>query len=280
MKTRWMLVVFSLIFPILVGLAGCSDDDDDNQGVDPETPFTASIPSTQSMELEVNDLQTTGLTARPAGLCHGLTSLAVAWINLNVVAHLAIPEAVLAACLQQPSTYLGNSRWQWTCTGGQGGGTWTAVLAAQVEGGVLNPVEEVSWEMQISGTTLALDDALWFDGNCDVDAREGVWIFYDPQSVGTPQAVIRSEWDLSAAAEEDRTLTFEAIDAGTAIYGDELAYALIDSIGSITYFDASASATFAARWDLRDGSGRAISAQGDTCCWGARNLLFPDVDCP
>jgi hypothetical protein len=67
---------------------------------------------------------------------------------------------------------------------------------------------------------------------------------------------------------------------GSGELGDILRYELADSIADVSFFDASEPATSRVHWDLRDGVGLAVSAAGDTCCWGARSAAYPDVECP
>jgi hypothetical protein len=198
----------------------------------------------------------------------------VAWVNVNVQARLLIPEAVLIACLQQPSVYIGDSTWRWTATGGAGVDAWTAELSAKAVAST--PIE---WAMRVSGTARALDRFLWFYGECDVAANSGFWIYYDPESPDLAKETIECTWSFPAGSDEDRSLDFENVDAEADEYGDVLHYGLADSIATISFTDASAQGTTEVRWDLRDGAGRTVTAAGDTCCWGARPL-FEDVDCP
>jgi hypothetical protein len=267
-------LLLALVAVAVLGVAGCSEDEEKPTGVDPNTPFPYAEPAVATMQVDVEDLGEGGYALGPAGICHALTTLVVAWVNLNVEVRLLIPEAALVACLQQPPVYLGNSTWRWTANGGQGAGAWTAELT-----GTLASATQVEWVMRVTGTQLNLNRFLWFDGRCDLAAQAGDWVFYDPASPATPKAVIQCAWSLPAATEADRTLDFENVDTTAPEYHDLLHYALADSIALISFTDASAQSTTEARWDLRDGSGRAISAQGDTCCWGARPL-FPDIACP
>jgi hypothetical protein len=254
-------------------LFGCSSDKK-STNVNASTPFPYAKPGVETMQIDVSDLSQRGEPEKTAGICHAATALVVAWVNLNVELRLVIPEAALAACFTSPSVYLGNSSWRWTATGGQGAGAWTAELT-----GTLESTTEIGWEMRISGTASSLNRFLWFDGLCDYDAHSGEWTAYDPLTPDAQNAVITCTWSLPAGAGQDHTIDFENVDDRASENGDFLNYGLADSIATISFYDASQDASSEAWWDLRDGSGQAMSAQGDTCCWGARPL-YPDVDCP
>lgn len=255
-------------------LAGCSEDEKKPTGPDPNTPFPHARPAVASMQVDVQDLAAPGAALKPQGICHALTALVVGWINLNVQVRLALPAAALNACLRVPSVYLGDQTWRWTASGGQGSNAWTSELTATIVS-----ASRVDWAMRISGTALQLDRFLWFEGHGDPTARSGVWEYHDPNSSQPSASVIECTWSFPTSEDEERTLEFENVQVGAAEFGDLLHYELADSIASVSFLDASVPATTAARWDLRDGSGRATNAQAETCCWGPRPL-FPDVVCP
>ena len=265
---RWRGVVLASLAVLVV--LSCSNDD--QNPVDPATPFPYTTPSVASVQPDLSDLQQKSVGEW--GLCHALSALAVGWVNLNVAVRLAVPIAAFGACLNTHPVYLGDLTWRWTANGGLGVHAWTAELTAHDAGS-----GRVDWAMRISGTQLALNRFLWFDGQCDTAAQAGVWHYYDPESLGTGAEVFRCTWSLPAAASETKSIVFENMTVGQAESGDRLRYELADSIASVRFDDASPVGTTQMRWGLRDGAGSTVTASGDTCCWGARPL-FPDIGCP
>jgi len=272
-RGRAGMVVGLLATAMLLVAGGCGEDDDAPSGPDPNEPVTFSVPSIRTMQVEIDDLGRQGIAGREKGLCHALTALTVAWINLNVEARLLVPQAALVACLQQPSVYLGSATWRWTASGGQGAGAWTAELTGRVATATM-----IAWEMRVSGTTLGLDRFLWFEGDANTEAEAGVWTFYEPGGSTPGQAILEATWVLPAATDEDRTLDFRNLLAGSPDYGDHLHYELADSVAAVSLLDAGTASTLRAQWDLRDGAGFAVNAEQDTCCWGARPT-YPDIGC-
>lgn len=255
----------------LLMVVACSNDKDNSP--DPATPFPYARPSVATMQMNVTDLeQVTTLT--PTGVCHALSALAVAWINANVAVRLVIPAAAVDACFHQVPVYLGDDSWRWTAAGGLGLQAWTAEMT-----GHARSENQIDWAMRISGTALQLDRFLWFDGPSDTAARSGIWHYYDPASPGTSRELVSCMWSLPLPLDTDRELEFENVATGTAGFGDLLRYELADSIADISLYLASEETTSRAHWDLRDGLGLAVSAGGDTCCWGARPTYL-DIDCP
>jgi hypothetical protein len=253
-------------------VASCSNNED--RSPDPARPFPYAKPPASTMQLDIRDLEQEAALA-PTGVCHALSALAVAWIDANVILRLALPSAAFDACLHQMPVYLGSDVWRWTAFGGVGQSAWTAELSGQLREG-----DQIDWAMRISGTMLDLDQFLWFDGSCDVGARSGIWHYYDPGTTYSRRELVRCVWSLPMPSSEDRELEFENVTTGSAEFGDILRYELADSIADITFLDTSQPATSRVHWDLRDGVGMAISATGDTCCWGARSAGYPDVECP
>ncbi|MBD3162310.1 MAG: hypothetical protein GF346_08250, partial [Candidatus Eisenbacteria bacterium] len=176
----WLAIVCLL----LTGLS-CSDDDDDNP-VDPGTPFPHAVPTAATMQIDLQELKSDGIAPAPEGLCHALTAVVVTWVNANVVVRLAIPVAAFQACITQSPVYLGDQTWRWTASGGSGANAWTAELTGEV----INPTV-VQWTMRVSGTQNGFDRFLWFDGTCDVDARDGVWHYYDHTSPESSVEIVR-----------------------------------------------------------------------------------------
>lgn len=253
-------------------LSSCSDDKGPS-GPDPQTPFPYTIPSVSTMQLNLEDLDQ-GNPRRPAGVCHAVSALAVAWVNVNVAIRLAVPIATFSACLQQQPVYLGDNTWRWTAGGGVGNGAWTAELTAHVASAA-----QIEWSMRVSGTPQGLDRFLWFDGTSDSVARAGVWHYYDPASRATPVEWIRCAWSLPEEPTASHEIAFENVYAGDPGYGDRLLYEVVDSVAAVILEDAGQATAARVHWDMRTGSGMAVSASGDSCCWGARPL-YPDVDCP
>lgn len=269
MNARALCFLLAASLPVV---GSCSDDKDESP--DPATPFPYAAPAVATMELNVADLDQ-GAALASTGLCHALSGLLVTWINANVVVRLAIPAATLDACVHQSPVYLGGDRWRWTATRGVGGSAWTAELT-----GLVRSEHHVDWEMRVTGTVLHLDRFLWFDGSSDAAARSGVWHYFDPGSSQAQTELVTCSWSLPLPGSEDRELQFENVESGSDGLGDILRYELADSIAEVAFLDSSVPATSRVHWDLRDGVGMAVSAAGDTCCWGSRSASYPDVECP
>jgi hypothetical protein len=253
--------------------SGCKDDGKPT-GVDSNTPFPESIPPVSTMQADVSDLSSQGLA--PQGLCQAASALVAAWVNLNVGVRLAIPVAAFTACVANTPVYVGGNTWRWTASGGAGEAAWTAELTAlvrEVEG-----TGEVDWTMQVSGTQLGLDRAVWYDGTTVGAATSGSWTFYDPASTDPPEPVISCDWTREGTPGDDRTLNFENIHQGDENLGDVLRYGLAYPVANITYTDASGENSATIAWDVGDGSGQFTPAQGEPCCWGPRPG-YPDQSC-
>jgi len=264
-----------LRFALLAGLlllVSCKSDNGDGNPLDSATPFPYATPTEASMQLDLQDLQQKSARAVP-DTCHLISALAVTWANLNVVVRLAVPVAALGACVSQHPVYLGERTWRWTANGGVGANAWTAELTGHDAGeGV------VEWAMRVTGTLLALDRFLWYDGRCDVTASVGEWHFYDAEQPQTPSEILQCGWSLPPSLELPRSVGFEVVAEGLPTSGDRLLYALADSIASVAYEAADPPQTVSVEWDLRDGAGSATNAAGMTCCWGPRPD-FPDIPC-
>jgi hypothetical protein len=239
---------------------------------DPNTPFPYAAPGAATMTMDLSDLAQ-GTPLGPEGLCHAVSALAVAWANVNVVARLAVPVAAIDACVHTTPVYLGTDTWRWTASGGSGTGAWTAELRGQKTG-----QNRITWTMDVSGTPQHLDRFSWFDGEADTQARSGVWHFYDPASPLSSRELVRSAWSLPEEPGASKLITFENTEPGSQGLGDRLGYALAETQASVSLLDASTQTTTTVEWNLLTGEGRAISAQADTCCWGARPL-FQDLPC-
>ena len=257
----------------LLMLTACGNDDGKNPvQPDPARPFPFARPTVATMQMDLEDLQR-GSPKAPPRVCHALSAAAVAWVNLNVVVRLAVPVSAFSACLNQPSVYIGDETWRWTASGGIAPQAWTAELTGHDAG---EGVED--WSMRISGTARNLDRFLWFNGTCDTAAHAGAWHYYDPAGLPAQTEVIRCDWSLPAIPGEAQVVQFENVGPGHADLGDRLRYEVVSYTASVTYEDANPVASTIVRWDLRNGAGTAISAQGDTCCWGVRPF-FPDTVC-
>jgi hypothetical protein len=214
------------------------------------------------MQIDVSELSGGG--GLRGGLCHGLSALAVAWANVNVIVRLAIPTAAFVACVSENPVYLGDDRWRWSANGGIGANAWTAEFEASAIG-----ESEVTWAMRISGTLANYDRLLWFDGASDLDANSGEWTYYDPASPDTPVEVIQCDWSLPLATGQDREVIFENVVEGAPAFGDQLRYGLSGSTASVSFVDADVGTT-RIEWDTMTGAGTTTNANGDTCCWTER----------
>lgn len=273
---RWLPLVAAVLL-----LASCSDDNDDNGGPDPDTPFPATAPTNATMQVDTSDLAETGdgeetlprLGAQ--GICHALSALVVAWVDANVAIRLAVPAAALNACLLRQPVYLGDGTWRWTANGGGGEDAYTSELTAHILS-----EEQVEWSMRVSGTQLQLDRFPWFDGLCDHAAQAGYWRFYSPNDPQTPRQVIRIDW--TRPTPHEANLTIENTDTEAAHFGDQLEYIWEEPNARIQFVDASGGGADTTRvaWSVAGGQGMFVSASGDSCCWGPRNEGYPDGACP
>jgi len=259
-----------LAFVAVLAVLSCADDD--SNPVDPSTPFPYTTPSVATVQPNLSDLQEKAIVA-PSGVCHALSAVAVAWVNLNVAVRLAVPIAAFGACLNSQPVYVGESTWRWTATGGLGINAWTAELTAHDAGG-----GNIEWAMRISGTPLGLDRFLWFDGTCDTAAQAGMWHYYDVARRPAHEETVRCTWSLPASPTATRSIEFENRTTGELESGDRLVYALADSIASVAFHDADPVGTTQIHWDLRDGAGMTVAANGESCCWGARPV-YADTLC-
>jgi hypothetical protein len=265
---RWKSAV--LVSLTVLSVLSCSNDG--QNPVDPAKPFPYTTPSVTSVQPNLSDLQQK--SGGDPSFCHALSTVAVGWVNLNVAVRLAVPIAAFGACLNTQPVYLGELTWRWTANGGLGINAWTAELTGHDAGG-----GRVDWAMRVSGTQLTLNRFLWFDGQCDTAAHAGVWHYYDPTSLSAGVEVVRCTWSLPASASAPKSIVFENMTVGEPASGDRLRYALADSIASVGFDDANPVGTTQIRWDLRNGAGKTVAANGDSCCWGARPL-FSDTNCP
>lgn len=262
---RWIAVI--LAGATVLG-TGCSDEP---SGPDPNTPLPYATPSSGTMQMDLSDISSG--TRSPQGLCHATSVIAVTWVNLNVIARLAIPVAAFSACIEQTPVFVGDDTWRWTASGGAGANAWTAELEGTAVGGT-----EVAWAMYISGTAQGFDRLLWFAGTSDVAAQSGYWLYYDPASPDTPREIVRCDWSLPVATGTDRTVTFENVDTTSNDVGDRLEYELAGTAASVTFVDTQ-DGTTSIEWDTSTGAGTTTPANGTPCCWGPRPT-FDDVACP
>ncbi len=254
-------------------LASCSEDRKKQTEPDPNEPFPYSVPSVATMQVNTEDLGPTSLPAE-TGLCHAVSAIVVAWVDTNVRLRLAIPVAVYASCVMTTPAYLGDDRWRWTAEGGQGADEATGELTAHVVSAT-----RIDWEMRISGTIRGLDHFLWVGGTSDPAAGSGVWRYFDPLSLQAPKELVRCTWSQSALVGGDTEVAFLNVDVSSPNVGDQLRYRIIEYQASILFRNAAEAESTEVSWSLLTGEGRAISAPGDTCCWGARPS-YPDLDCP
>jgi len=256
-------------------LVSCGGDHKDSNKPDPDTPFPYAKPSLETMQMDLHDLGSGQSPTSAAGGCHALSTLAVAWINLNVVLRLAVPMSAFAACLNSQPVYLGDDTWRWTATGGQGADAATGELEAHVVSQT-----QIDWSVRVSGTQESYDRFLWFAGSCDPSALSGVWHYYDPASRTTPREVIRCTWSQGSMPGAPRQIEFENAEQGAADLGDVLSYEVVEYTASIMLVDASDADTAWVSWNTITGEGRTETPHAGTCCWGSRDLGYPDVTCP
>lgn len=272
-------------------MAACSDENDDGDEIDPDTPFPHSVPTAQSMTADVSDLSEEGLAESASdrgplaadgsapgtalrGLCHAASAIAVIWINANVALRLAIPTAAFAASVQEDPVFVGDQTWRWTATGQSQGTSWTAELSGTIVG-----PSTVDWAMRISGTPFELDRFLWFDGQANGSAQNGFWHYYDPRGEDPTDETVRIDWILPPVGTADQVVTFENRVEGTSEFGDQLRYVYSGSGFTVELDDVSAGGRVTIVWNESTGNGSLTNLEGDQCCWGPRPT-FDDLACP
>ncbi len=266
------LAVAGLVFSMGMTGFGCSDDDDGGNGIDPDTPFPGSTPSSETMTMDTSDLSS-GLVA--GGICHGTSAAVAAWVGLNVVARLALPVATFDAAIAQNPTFIGDQTWRWTATGGTGVNAWTAELDAEVVS-----TTEIDWFMRVSGTNLDLDRFLWYRGTANHSARDGFWIYFDPLDTAEIDETVRAEWSFPEGSATTKVLSFENRLDGEVTYGDLLTYTVEGDEITLSFDDADPAGTTTIQWNVTTGEGQTMGAQGETCCWGPRTSGYEDIECP
>ena len=190
---------------------GCSDDEKETE---PDPTFPGQTPSTATMQIDLSELNDSG-SPLAAGPCHTGSFLLVSIANGLVATALILPIATLGATVQNEPVYVGNQTWRWSASGGSGSNAWSAEFDGHLASAV-----SVEWTMRVSGTTLDLDDFVWYTGLSNLAASSGSWTFYDPSDLDEVGETMYSTYDVPSA--DVGTLTFENRNDDSDGNGDEL----------------------------------------------------------
>ena len=264
----------ALTLALLAAFAACSSDFTSpiDPGPPPELPPLTSMsgdfsifgaPNAQQAEL-ASEASTPSLNFANA-------AMRVLAAQVATVVVLAVPVATFAAAANSTPTFEDDHRWHWRFTMVQGGYTYMAHLAGEVQGSM------VVWEMRITSPTHAppLDEFMWYDGQGRLDRTSGTWTFYDPASPASSIAVLRIDWTHVSVTEHGWEAT-----ALAGVANDDVFTASVDGDDRmITYLDASEQDFMEIYWNAADGSGYLIAPHyngGVKACWDTNRQ---DVAC-
>ncbi|SMG35655.1 hypothetical protein SAMN05661096_02367 [Marivirga sericea] len=183
-----MKKLISLLFSILVILASCNSDDENNQDPQPVLPPEYSMaPDFDDFEADANQRNQT------------IENWFYSALNVSVYSailkgNLVIPVTAFKATIAQEPFYdLEAGVWTWESSFSANGNDLSIRLTADVVN------SNVTWKGYISSTSNNVEDFVWFEGASDIDGNNGGWTLYEsPQN---PSAWINTEWSRN----EDRT---------------------------------------------------------------------------
>lgn len=260
-----------------LALFGCSED-----VTTPESEAPA-LPPTSTMNVDLSFFADNNPTARLSGEPSHDNFLSAALIattvNLTMVAVFTPPALAFQTAIGTAPEQQEDGSWLWTY-GWQD--TQEHVVSIQLQAWHDALGNAIDWELRVSDNQAEppYEDFVWFTGQSSTVEDTGYWIFYDRADAGETarggesRAVVQVDW--SVEDESHRSLVITAIDEMDENVGDSLTYALDATIGSMTFYDASADESSDITWDELTGAG-SIQSGGVRACW---NESQEDVECP
>jgi hypothetical protein len=250
--------------------AGCGET------TEPETD-APQLPPLQSMQMDLSFF-TEGsgqgaapTAAEPAGTKLNFLNAVVraAFVNVAVVTVLTPPALAFSAALHTFPSREDDGSYLWIYTWVHQGQDHQIRLRGTPAG------VHVDWELYV--VLPGHEAQLWFSGRSYRDRDEGFWVFRDFSAEGDPE-VLRIDWEVNS--EQDATLEFRNIHAGSDEEGDELRYRAEGPMNSIEFLDASSTETWDIIWNEADGSGSLQVPDynnGQRACWDTNQ---DDASCP
>ncbi len=274
-----------------LALSGCSKD---NRVTEPDNPEQPSLPSAETMTMDVGFFQAAQVDSQSIKLGHlvesKLNSTAALKLNylnaavrvffLNVVAYSAIasPVAAFATAIHSVPQYQQDGSWLWTYVYVDDRGSEYSIF---LRGKRMDSY--VAWSMEVSSDDpdMILDHFLWFDGQVDNDGRSGYWQFYEPDTTAAVAAMafagkdadtpgircVRIDWENNAA--NDRRLAILINKPDDPEEGSTIVFDEAPDMSSIDFHSASSGDTGEIVW-YPDGSGSIEWPDyndGDMSCW-------------
>jgi len=271
MRTHSTLIGMVML-AVILSLVGCSKD---NQVTGPDTPEQLTLPSVNTMKMDVDFFQSaqvdsqsvrlgklvkSPIAASPAASKLNYLNAAVRVFFLNVVAYsaLAEPVAAFATAIHSVPQYQPDGSWLWTYVFVDKNGSEYSIF---LRGKRMDTY--VAWGLEVSSNdpAMILDHFLWFEGEIQNDERSGYWQFYEPDSTATASGseietsgvqTVRIDWQNSSAI--DRQLTLLINKPGDPAEGSKLVFNEALEMATIEFYDAATGNTGEIIWN-RDGSG-------------------------
>lgn len=267
-KDKFLAVLLACYMAIL---PSCNKKDDPAGSGD--TP--PQIPPIETMQMNAADLSlfsqpnSKGSPVRSTSrLNWSFAALIVNTWNLVVFLGLAIPVTATAAAFNQTPTLESDAKFHWRYS----------VNGASVELTGQIRTSDIKWEMYVSGTTLSLDNFLWYDGETAIGGETGTWRFYNPVEANRGDDLAQIDWQHTS--ENERTLQFsntnQSLNDG---FGDALTYQVAGDSVSVTFSDASSGDDTRIAWNRQTKEGYLLAPnyrQGQRSCWDSQ---LNDVDC-
>jgi hypothetical protein len=193
----------------------------------------------------------------------------VAFINVSVVTALTPPSLAFAAAIHTFPSQLDDGSYLWIYTWVDGG------LDHQVRLHGTPGANVVDWELHV--VLPGEEEELWFRGESRTDRDEGYWVFSDFTAPEDPE-ILRIDWQVHS--EEDATLDFLNVQAGSEEEGDQLRYRSDGPLRSMEFTDASTLEDWDIIWNEDDGTGSLRVPDyndGERACWDSTQ---EDTECP
>lgn len=290
MRNRSVLTIVVMLATILA-VAGCSND---NQVTGPEAPEPLSLPSLNTMSMDVAFFQSAEVDAQsirqgklvessvasPEALKLNYLNAAVRVFFLNVITYAALaePVAAFATAIHSVPQYQDDGSWLWTYVYVDDRGSEYSIF---LRGKRMDTY--VAWSMEVSSTDpdLLLDHFLWFEGEVATGDKSGYWQFYEPESDGETPATsgvmcVRIDWEKSSQVDERLALLINK--PGDPAEGSTLEFEEVLEKGTIDFYDAANDDSGTIIW-YRDGSGSIEwpdYKDGVKSCW---DVWQYDTDC-